>query len=134
MKTLTFTALVNTGFQYMPVTSYTIDGPAQVLMDNQTTYRLPRSDGMTGAELVRTLADKLDQLMRGEVEGLYPEGQHSVIVDAIRKTVDLLQLVTQHPNAAWSSVEGTAPDPEPIPAADPQEVTGGGDPLPGTLV
>lgn len=119
MKTLTFTARANTGFQYMPVVSMEIDGAVQALMDSQTTFRLPRSDGMTGAELAHTLVDKLDQMMRAEVEGQYPEGQHSVLTDAIRHTVDLLQLVTGNPAAAWSSVEGD----DGVPAPDPLAVT-----------
>lgn len=111
MKKLTFTASAHTGVRYVPVASLVIDGATQTLMDGQTTFRMPRSDGMTGMELVRVLVDKLDQMMRAEVEGQYPEGQRSVLVDAIRRTVDLLLLVTEHPNAAWSSLEGTAPDP-----------------------
>lgn len=106
MKTLTFTASANTGFRYVPVVAHTIGGAAQALMDSQTTFRLPRSDGMTGAELAYTLTDKLDQLMLAEVNGQYPEGQHSAVVDAIRATVDLLQVVTANPSAAWSSAEG----------------------------
>jgi len=106
MKTLTFTASANTGFQYVPVADLTIDGDVQALMDSQTLFRMPRSDGLTGAELARTVADKLDQMMRAEVEGRYLEGQHSTLVDAIRTTVDLLLLVTAHPSAAWSAREG----------------------------
>lgn len=131
MKTLTFTASANTGFRYMPVTSLTIDGAAQTLMDSQTTFRMPRSDGLNGAELIRTLVDKLDQMMRAEVGGLYQEGQHSALVDAIRRTVDLLQLVAEHPNAVWSTTEGEAPDPVPLSG---EEITSEGAPLPGTLV
>lgn len=133
MKTLTFTGSAHTGFRYVPVVTLTIDGAAQTLMDGQSTFRLPRTDGQQGIELIRTLVDKLDQMMRAEVEGRYPEGQHSALTDAIRRTVDLLQLVAEHPNAAWSSLDGTAPDPV-VPETVPDELAGQGDPLPGTLV
>jgi len=136
VKTLTFTASANTGFQYMPVVSYTIGGATQALMDGQTTFRLPRSDGMSGAELAHTLVDKLDQMMRADVNGQYPEGQHSVLTDAIRATVDLLQVVTANPSAAWSSLEGDdgQPAPDPLAATDAPTDTelSQGDPLPGT--
>lgn len=119
MKTLTFTASANTGFQYVPVVNLEISGAVQALMDGQTTFRMPRSDGMTGAELAHTLVDKLDQMMQAEVNGQYPEGQHDVLTDAIRRTVDLLQVVTANPAAAWSSVEGD----DGVPAPDPLQMT-----------
>ena len=134
MKTLTFTASSNTGFQLVPVAQHVLSGPALELMDAQTELRLPRSSAMNGAELAHVLARVLDELMRAEVDGRYPENQHSVIVDAIRGTLDLLVLVTSHPAAAWESREGTSPDPEPVTGdVVPDDQLGQGDPLPGTL-
>jgi hypothetical protein len=115
MKTLTFTGSANTGFRFMPVTDFTFTGDVQALMDSQTLFRMPRTDGMTGAELLRMLIDKLDQMMQAEVNGNYMEGQHSILVDSIRRTVDLLLLVSNHPNAAWSSREGDDGVTEPAP-------------------
>jgi hypothetical protein len=108
METLTFTATAYTGFQHVDIATQTISGATLELMDSRSEWRLPRSDAMNGTELTRTLVDKLDQLMRAEVQGQYPEGQHDVITDAIRTTVDLLLLVTSHPAAAWSAVARTS--------------------------
>ena len=108
MKTLMFTGSAHTGLQYVPLADFEFRGPLLELMDGDSRFRLPRSSAFNGPELIANLTDRLDQLMRAEVDGTYPEDQHSVLTDAIRATVDFLRLVAQHPAASWASFEGEA--------------------------
>lgn len=97
-----YTAEVNTGSSYWPVTVYSTSDEVDAYLKSQSTYALQVQPGNPGMFVAPRLADSLVALLDAQSAGTVPEDKQAVHAEAISQLAHLIQLATLHSGAQWN--------------------------------